>query len=53
VLATLVFFVPWVTALLLAALLVLLVTHFPRVKRALGVLFFRLKHPRRRRPAGA
>ena len=53
VLAILVFFVPWVTALLLAALLALLGTHLPRVKRALGVLFFRLQHPRRRRPAGA
>ena len=53
VLATLVFFVPWVTALLLAALSVLLLTHLPRVKRALGVLFFRLQHPRRRTPAGA
>jgi hypothetical protein len=53
VLAALVFFVPWVTALLLATLLALLLTHMPRVKRALGVLFFRLQHPRRRRPAGA
>ena len=53
VLAALVFFVPWVTALLLATLLVLLLTHFPRVKRALGVLFFQLQHPRRRKPAGA
>ena len=53
VLAALVFFVPWVTALLLAALSVLLLTHLPRVKRALGVLFFRLQHPRRRNPAGA
>ena len=53
VLAALVFFVPWVTALLLTALLVLLLTHFPRVKRALGVLFFQLQHPRSRKPAGA
>jgi len=53
VLATLVFFVPWVTALLLVALSVLLLTHLPRVKRALGVLFFRLQHPRRRTAAGA
>jgi len=48
VLATLVFFVPWVTALFLAGLLVVLATHLPRVKRALAVLFFRLQHPRRR-----
>lgn len=47
VLAALVFFVPWVTALLLAGLLVLLVTHMTRVRRALAVLFFRLQHPRR------
>ncbi len=54
VLATLVFFVPKVTALFLVGLLVLLATHLPRVKRALGVLFFRLQHPRRRqKPAGA
>ena len=53
VLAALVFFVPWVTALLLTGLLVLLLTHLPRVKRALGVLFFRLQHPRRRGSAGA
>jgi len=53
VLATLVFFVPWVTALFLAGLFVVLATHLPRVKRALGVLFFLLQHPRRRpKPAG-
>jgi hypothetical protein len=52
VLAALVFFVPWVTALLLAGLLGLLLTNRPRVQRALGVLFFRLQHPRRRKPAG-
>lgn len=48
VLATLVFFVPWVTALFLAGLLIVLVTHFARVRRALAVLFFRIQHPRRR-----
>lgn len=48
VLAALVFFVPWVTALFLFGLLILLVTHFERVQRALGVLFFRIQHPRRR-----
>jgi hypothetical protein len=56
VLAALVFFVPWVTALFLVGLLVVLVTHLARVRRALGVLFFRLQHPRRRhrqKPAGA
>jgi len=56
-LALLVFFVPWMTAVFLAGLLVVLVTHLDRVRRALGVLFFRLQHPRRRqppaRPAGA
>lgn len=54
VIAALVFFVPWMTALFLAALLVLLVTHFDRVRSALSVLFFRIQHPRRRhKPAGA
>ncbi|HEX9689998.1 MAG TPA: DUF4126 domain-containing protein [Thermoanaerobaculia bacterium] len=48
VLAALVFFVPWVTALFLAGLLVVLVTHLARVRRALAVLFFRIQHPRRR-----
>jgi hypothetical protein len=50
VLAALVFFVPWVTALFLVGLLVLLVTHLERVRRALDVLFFRIQHPRRRHP---
>ena len=53
VLATLVFFVPWMAALFLAGLLVLLVTHRHRVYRALQVLFFQLQHPRRRRPEAA
>lgn len=47
VLGTLVFFVPLFTALFLAGLLLLLLTHRHRVWRALGVLFFRLQHPRR------
>lgn len=50
VLATLCFFVPWVTALFLAGLLLVLLTHQARVGRALRVLFFRLQHPRRRPP---
>jgi hypothetical protein len=48
VLAVLVFFVPWMTALVLVGLLVLLATHLERVGRALSVLFFRIQHPRRR-----
>jgi hypothetical protein len=50
-LAALVFFVPWFAAIFLAALLVLLVADRRRVLRALAVLFFRLKHPRRARTA--
>ncbi len=46
-LGALVFFVPWFTALFVGALLVLLVLDRRRVWRAMGVLFFRLKHPRR------
>lgn len=54
VLAALVFFVPWVTALFLAGLIVALATHLSRVRHALAVLFFRIQHPRRRnKPAGA
>ena len=54
VLAALVFFVPWMAALFLAGLVVVLVTHLERVRRALAVLFFRIQHPRRRqKPAGA
>ena len=47
VLATLVFFQPWFTAVFVAGLLLVLLIHGPRVRRALGVLFFRLQHPRR------
>lgn len=47
VLATLVFFVPQVTSLFLAGLLLILVTFRRRVWRAIQVLFFRLQHPRR------
>jgi hypothetical protein len=53
VLATLVFFVPWMAGLLLAGLLFLLATHRHRVYRALQVLFFQLQHPRRRPQAAA
>jgi hypothetical protein len=55
-LAALVFFVPWMTALFLVGLILALVTHLDRVRRALAVLFFRIQHPRRRhrqKPAGA
>lgn len=53
VLAALVFFVPWITALFLAGLIVLLAVHIDRVRTALAVLFFRIQHPRRRqKPAG-
>lgn len=52
-LATLVFFLPWMSAILLVGVLVLLATHRHRVFRALQVLFFRLQHPRRRRPEAA
>ena len=45
----LVFFVPWFTAIFLGALLILLIADRRRVGRALAVLFFRLKHPRRAR----
>jgi hypothetical protein len=50
VLAILVFFVPWVAALFLAGLVIVLLAHQERVGRALRVLFFRLQHPRRRPP---
>ena len=49
VLAALVFFVPWVTALLLATLLVLLLTHFPGGS-APSVCSSQLQNPRRRKP---
>jgi hypothetical protein len=47
VLATLVFFQPLFTAILLAGLGVVLLTHRPHVAHALQVLFFRIQHPRR------
>jgi hypothetical protein len=47
VLAILLFFQPWLTLVVLAALALVLLTHWARVQRALGVLFFRLQHPRR------
>lgn len=50
-LGALVFFVPWFAAIFLGALLVLLIADRRRVRRALSVLFFRLKHPRRARTA--
>jgi hypothetical protein len=50
-LGALVFFVPWFTAIFLAALVVLLIVDRRRVLRGLAVLFFRLKHPRRARTA--
>ena len=50
-LGALVFFVPWFAGIFLGALLVLLIADRRRVRRALAVLFFRLKHPRRARTA--
>jgi len=47
VLATLSFFVPWFSGILLAALAVLLLTHRRAVWHAVRVLFFQLQHPRR------
>jgi hypothetical protein len=44
----LVFFVPWFTAILVGALVFLLILDRRRVMHSLAVLFFRLKHPRRR-----
>jgi hypothetical protein len=49
-LATLLFFQPYFTPFFLAGLLLALLTHWPRVRRGLGVLFFRLQHPRRHNP---
>jgi len=46
-LAALLFFQPWFTVIVLSGLLVLLLTHRARVQHALGVLFFRIAHPRR------
>lgn len=47
VLAILLFFQPWFTLFFLAGLALVLLLHWPRVRRGLGVLFFRLQHPRR------
>jgi len=47
--AILLFFQPWLTLLFLAGLVVVLLMHWPRVARALQVLFFRIQHPRRRK----
>jgi hypothetical protein len=46
VLATLMFFEPRITVVFLGALAISLVTHWPRVRRALTILFFRIQHPR-------
>jgi hypothetical protein len=51
--AILLFFQPWLTLLFLAALVVVLFMHWPRVARALQVLFFRIQHPRRRKGEAA
>jgi hypothetical protein len=48
VLATLCFFQPWFTAILLAGLAFVLLMHRPRVAHAFQMLIFRLQHPRRR-----
>lgn len=48
-LAILLFFQPWLTALFLAALVAVLLMHGRRVRRGLQVLFFRIQHPRRHR----
>ncbi len=47
VLAALLFFQPWFTLFFLGALLFSIGMHWPRVRRGLAVLFFRLQHPRR------
>ena len=47
-LAALLFFQPWFTVIVLSGLLLLLVTHWVRVRHALAVLFFQIAHPRRR-----
>ncbi len=52
VLAILLFFQPWLTPLVLATLVFLLLMHWPRVSRGLQVLFFRIQHPRRRSQEG-
>jgi hypothetical protein len=52
VLAILLFFQPWLTALYLVALVAVLLMHRPRVARGFQVLIFRLQHPRRRVEGG-
>src|SRR5262249_6365003 len=47
VLAVLLFFQPWFTIFFVGALLISIGMHWPRVRRGLAVLFFRLQHPRR------
>jgi hypothetical protein len=47
VLATLAFFVPLFSAILLFGLVILLATHRQEVWRAVKVLFFQIQHPRR------
>ncbi len=47
VLATLCFFQPWFTAILLGGLVTVLLLHLPRVGRTIQMLLFRLQHPRR------
>ena len=46
VLAALMFFEPRSTLVFLGALVISLVTHWPRVRRGITILFFRLQHPR-------
>jgi hypothetical protein len=50
-LGALVFFVPWFAWIVLGGLVLLLAIERRRVARSLAVMFFRLKHPRRARPA--
>ena len=50
VLATLVFFQPVFGAILLGGLVIVLLMHWPRVRHAADVLFFRIAHPRRHAP---
>lgn len=50
-LGALVFFIPWFSWILLGGLVLLLAVERRRVAHGLAVMFFRLKHPRRARPA--
>jgi hypothetical protein len=50
-LGALVFFVPWFSWVLLSGVVLLLAVERRRVAHGLAVMFFRLKHPRRARPA--